>query len=65
MIHVSLSRNATHKYKTHLLAKDNGIDAKTFPVNTSSFITVKDAFYCGVKLGKAIISFRTDVILSR
>ena len=32
-----------HTYQTILF--DNGVDAETVPVNTSSFITIKDAFY--------------------
>ena len=30
---------------TNLISVDNGVDAETVPVNTSSFITIKDAFY--------------------
>ena len=30
---------------TNLISVDNGVDAETVPVNTSSFIIIKDAFY--------------------
>ena len=43
----------------NLIWVDNGVDTETVPVNKSSFITIKDTFYWGVKLGKTIISFRT------
>ena len=43
---------------TNLVLVDNGVDAEAVPVNSSSFITIKDAFYREVKLGKTIISFK-------
>ena len=44
---------------THLIWVDNGVDAKTVPVNTSFLIINKDAFLLRCKLRKMIISIRT------
>ena len=49
---------------TNLIWVDNGVDAETVPVNTS-FLIIKVAFLFRCKLGKTIISIRTDIIIDK